>query len=100
MGRKPLLDRAKELVKEAIAEHANYNTAELDRSCPVKKGTTTRRRLGEQVTVNAHTMGGKIEVMLHTTETHIAEGIADMVEFQAQVSGHEATEKAGRIQAW
>jgi len=28
------------------------------------------------------------------------EGVADMVEFEAQVSGHEATEKANRIQAW
>ena len=26
--------------------------------------------------------------------------VADMVEFEAQVSGHEATEKANRIQAW
>jgi len=26
--------------------------------------------------------------------------MADMVEFQAQVSGHEATEKANRVQAW
>ena len=45
------------MVKEAIDEHANYNTAELDRSRPVKKGTATRRRLGEQIAVNAHTMG-------------------------------------------
>jgi len=100
----PFLDRAQELVKEAIDEHANYNTAELDRSRPVKKGTATRRRLGEQIAVNAHTMGtsfvGKIKDVLQTAEVHIGEGIADMVEFQAQVSGHEATEKTGRIQAW
>jgi hypothetical protein len=51
------LDRAQELVKKAIDEHAEYNTAELDRSCPVKKGAATRRRLGEQVAVNTHTMG-------------------------------------------
>jgi len=30
------LDRAQELVKKAIDEHAEYNTAELDRSHPVK----------------------------------------------------------------
>ena len=51
------LDRAQELVKKAINEHAEYNTAELDRSRPVKKGAATRRRLGEQVAVNTHTMG-------------------------------------------
>jgi len=33
----PFLDRAQELVKEAIDEHANHNTAELDRSLQVKK---------------------------------------------------------------
>ena len=40
------------MVKKAIDEHAEYNTAEyntaeLDRSRPVKKGAATRRRLGE-----------------------------------------------------
>jgi len=49
------LDRAQELVKEAIDEHANYNTVELDRSHPIKKGAATRRRFGEQVAVNMHT---------------------------------------------
>ena len=33
-------------------------------------------------------------------EAQIGGGLADMVEFEAQVSGHEATEKADRIQAW
>jgi len=51
------LDRAQELVKKAINEHAEYNTAELDRSRRVKKRAATRRRLGEQVAVNTHTMG-------------------------------------------
>ena len=51
------LDRAQELVKKAIDEHAKYNTAELDRSHLVKKGAATRKRLGEQVAVNMHTMG-------------------------------------------
>ena len=46
------LDRAQELVKKAIDEHAKYAIAGLDRSRPVKKGAATRRRLGEQV---AHT---------------------------------------------
>jgi len=44
-------------VKKAIDEHTEYNTAELDRSRPVKKGAATRRRLGEQVAVNTQTMG-------------------------------------------
>jgi len=33
-------------------------------------------------------------------EAHIGEGMANMVEFEAQAIGHEATEKANRIQAW
>jgi len=51
------LDRAQELVKKAIDEHADYNTAEFDRSRPVQKRAATRRRLGEQVAVNTHRMG-------------------------------------------
>jgi len=51
------LDRAQGLVKKAIDKHAEYTTTELDRSRPVKKGVATRRRLGEQVAVNMHTMG-------------------------------------------
>jgi len=50
----PFLDRAQELVKEAINKHANYHTVELDRSRPVRKEAATRRRFGEQ-TVNMHT---------------------------------------------
>ena len=45
------------MVKTVIDEHAEYITAELDRSRPVKKGAATRRRLGKQVAVNMHTMG-------------------------------------------
>jgi len=52
-----LQDRAQELVKKVIDEHAEYIAAELDRSRPVKKGAATRRRLGEQVADNMHTMG-------------------------------------------
>jgi len=59
-------------VKKAIDKHAERNSAELDRSRPVKKGAATRRRLSEQVADNT----------------------------KAQVNGHEATEKANRIQAW
>ena len=50
------LDRAQELVKNAIDKHAEYTTTELDRSRLVKKGAATRRGLGEQVAVNMHTM--------------------------------------------
>jgi len=44
-------------MKKAIDEHAQYTTAKLERSRPVKKGAATRSRLGEQVAVNTHTMG-------------------------------------------
>jgi len=94
------------LVKKALAidEHAEHNTAELDRSRPVKKGAVTRRRLGEQVAVNTHTMDTnfveKVRDMPQIAEAQIREGVADMVEFKAQVNGHEATKKANRIEAW
>ena len=102
--KKSFLDRAQELVKEAINEHTNHNTAELDRSRPVKKGAATRRRLGEQVAVNTHTMGtsfvGKVRDVRQIAEAQIGEGVADMMEFKAQVNGHEETDKANIIQAW
>jgi len=53
----PFLDRAQELVKVAMNEHANYNIAELERSRPVWKGVVRRWRFSEQVAVNMHTMG-------------------------------------------
>jgi len=43
---------------------------------------------------------GKITNVRQTAEAQIGEGAADMVNFEAQVNGHEATEKANRIQAW
>jgi len=95
------LDRAQELVKKAIDKHAKYTTTQLDRSRPVKKRAAARRRLGEQVAVNMHTMGAnfvrKVRDVRQIAEAQIGEGAADMVEFEAQVSGHEATEKANRI---
>jgi len=51
------LDRAQKSVKKAIDEHAEYITAKIDRSGTVKTSAATRRRLGEQVAVNTHTMG-------------------------------------------
>jgi len=90
--------------EEGNPKHAKYTTTELDRSRPVKKGAVTRRQLGEQVAVNMHTMGtsfvGKVRDVQQIAEVQVGEGVADMVEFEAQVSGHEATEKANRIQAW
>jgi len=98
------LDRAQELVKKAIDKQAKYTTTELDRSRPVTKGAATRRRLGEHVAVNLHTMGTsfdrKVRDVRQIAEAQIGEGVADMVEFEAQVSGHEATKKANIIQAW
>jgi len=92
------------LVKKAIDKNAKYTTTELDRSRQVKKGAATRRRFGEQVAVNMHTMGtsfvGKVREVRQIAEAQIGEGVADMVEFEAQVNGYEATEKANRIQVW
>ena len=45
-------------------------------------------------------MCGGNHVLPQIVEAQIRGGVADMVEFEAQVSGHEATEKANRIQAW
>ena len=82
-------------MKKAINEHTEYNTAELDRSRPVKKGAATRRRLGDQVAVNTHTMStnfvGKVRGVQQILEAQIGERAVDMVDFKAQVSGHEAT---------
>ena len=50
--------------------------------------------------VNMHTMGtsfvGKVRDVWQIAEAPIGEGVADMVEFEAQANGHEATEKAKR----
>jgi len=98
------LDRAQELVKKTIDKDAQYTTTELDRSRSVQKGAATRRRLGAQVALKMHTTGtsfvGKVRDVWHIAEAQIGEGVADMVEFEAQVNGHEGTEKANRIQAW
>jgi len=51
-----------------------------------------------------HTMGtsfvGKAKDVRQIAEAQIGKGVADIVEFKAQVNGHEATKKANRIQAW
>ena len=74
------------MVKKAIDKHAKYTTTVLDRSRPVKKGMATRRRLGEQVVVNMHTMGtsfvGKVRDVRQIAEAQIGQGVADMVEFK------------------
>jgi len=78
------LDRAQEFV---IDEHAEYKTAELDRSRPVKQGAVTRRRLGEKIAVDTHTMGasfvGKVRDARQTAVAQIGEGVADIVRFKA-----------------
>jgi len=89
------------LRKKTIDEHAIDNTAELDRSRPVKKGAAARRRLGEQEAVKMHTMGtsfvGKVRDVRQIAKAQIGMGVADILEFKAEVSGHEATAKASRI---
>jgi len=51
-----------------------------------------------------HTMGtsfvGKIREVRQIAKAQIGEGVTDMVEFKAQVNGHEATEKDNRFRAW
>jgi len=51
-----------------------------------------------------HTMGtsfvGKVRDVWQIVEAQIGEEVANIVEFKAQVGGHEATEKASRMQAW
>ena len=47
------------MVKKAIDEHATYNATELDRSCLVKKGAATRRRLGSQHAHDEHKLRRK-----------------------------------------
>jgi len=68
------------------------------------RALATRRRLGEQIAVNMHTMGTsfaeKVREVQQIAEAQIGEGVADIAEFDAQVNGLEATEKANRIQAW
>ena len=48
-----------------------------------------------------HTMGtsfvGKIRDVQQIAEVQIGEGVANLVEFKVQVSGHEATRKTSRI---
>jgi len=77
------------LVKKTIDKHAKYTTTELHRSRPFKNGAETRRRLGEQVAVNMHTMGtsfvGKVRNVREIVEAQIGGGVADMVEFEARV---------------
>jgi len=91
------LDQAQELVKKATNEHAEYNTAELDRSRPVKKGAVTRRQLSEQVASNTHTMSTsfvrKVRDVQQIEESQIGEGVADMVEFKAQVMGMQGLKR-------
>ena len=43
---------------------------------------------------------GKVRDVRRIAEAQIGEEVADMVRCKAQVNGHEATEKANRIQAW
>jgi len=63
------------LLEKAIDKHAKYTTTELDRSRPVKNEALTRRRLGEQVAVNLHTMGtsfvGKVRDVRQIAEAQI-----------------------------
>ena len=66
------------MVKKAIDKHAKDTTTELDRSHPVKKGAATRRRLGERVAINMHTMStsfvGKVRDVRQIAEVQIGGG--------------------------
>ena len=43
---------------------------------------------------------GKVRDVQQIAEAQIGKGVSNVVEFEAQVNGHDATEKANRIQAW
>ena len=43
---------------------------------------------------------GKVRDVRRIAEAQIGDRVADLVEIKAQMTGHEATEKANRIQAW
>ena len=51
-------------------------------------------------TVMGTSFVGKVRGVRQIAEAQIGEGVADIVGFEALVSGHEATEKANRIPAW
>jgi len=42
----------------------------------------------------------KVRDVRQIAEAQIGEGVANIVDFKAQVNGYEATEKASRIQVW
>jgi len=42
----------------------------------------------------------KVRDVWQMAEAQIGKGVATILDFQAQVSGYEATGKASRIQAW
>ena len=91
MGRGLFPGSSPRIGEEGNRERAEYNTAELGRSRPVKKGAATRRRPSEQIAVNAHTMVtnlvGKVRDVRQIAEAQIGEEIADMVEFKSQING-------------
>jgi len=43
---------------------------------------------------------GKVRDVRRIAEAQIGDRVADLVEIKAQMTGHEATEKANRVQAW
>jgi len=91
------LDRAQELLKAAIDEHTNHNTAELDRIRSVKKRAARRGQVSEQMAVNMHTMGTslvrKVRDVRQMADIKNGEDGGDIVEprFQARVREHETT---------
>jgi len=93
------------LVKKAIDEHAEYDTEELDRSRPAKKGQ--KRRSDREVTwrtgSSQHAHDGYKLCLKGKRRAADSRGTdwrggGQMVEFEVQVNGHEATKKANRIQ--
>jgi len=56
------LDRAQELVRKAINEHAKYTIAELDRSRPVKKGAATRKGQQNQSLAGSFSLAARRQI--------------------------------------
>ena len=79
----------------------------IDSSCPARKGAARGRRFSEQVAVYMRTMGTESErwrdvqqMALGRAECRGGAQHSAVTGSEAQVSGHEADDKADRIQAW
>jgi hypothetical protein len=101
-----LSPRIHDFLKKALIELMNMQITILQSLTGVASSKKEQREEGHSVNrysaVNMHTMGTSfvriVRDVRQMAEAQIGEEVADIVEFQAHVSGHEATAKASRIQ--